>query len=105
VSEYYDREGKQLGLFEWARLMKNNEYKVVAQDVLVEGDEPVQVSTIWLGLNMQFLDGPPLIFETMIFGGRYEGYQWRYPTEAAALAGHDQALSLVKDLANHTHDE
>ena len=33
----------------------------------------------------------------MIFGGPLADYQWRYPTEAAALAGHGQAVTAVRE--------
>ena len=58
-----------------------------------------QVSTVWLGLDHNLWgEGPPLIFETMIFGtGPLADSCWRYPTRAAALAGHDQACALCRD--------
>ncbi|WP_166903861.1 hypothetical protein [Mycobacterium sp. DL440] len=37
------------------------------------GDDEVVVSTVWLGLNHSFTDdGPPIIFETMVFGGVHD---------------------------------
>ena len=54
------------------------------------------VSTVFLGLNHQYGDGPPLIFETMIFGGRWDLYQWRWPCRADALSGHNAIVHLVK---------
>lgn len=49
----------------------------------------VSVSTVFLGVN------PPLLFETMIFGGKLNGRQWRYCTWDEAMAGHEQALNLL----------
>lgn len=49
------------------------------------------VSTVWLGLDHQYGDGPPLIFETMVFPGKDDIGELdceRYSTEADALAGH-----------------
>jgi hypothetical protein len=37
-----------------------------------------------------------LIFETMIFGGPFDQSQWRYHTEAAALAGHRQLVEALR---------
>jgi predicted cobalt transporter CbtA len=50
------------------------------------------VSTVWIGIDHRFGDdGPPLIFETMVFN-RAEGWGEldceRYSTEAEAVAGH-----------------
>ena len=44
------------------------------------------VSTVFLGLEMAFRDGPPVLFETMIFGGPFdEQFQWRYHTKKEAI--------------------
>ena len=55
----------------------------------------VRVSTVFLGIDHQYGDGPPLLFETMIFGGGHDGYQERYPTWEMAEAGHKEACSLA----------
>lgn len=77
----------------WAEILKGPD-RVVRQDELGE----VRVSTVFLGIDHNFWGhGPPLIFETMVFGGPSDQYQQRYSTEAAALAGHDQVVSAVRD--------
>ena len=53
------------------------------------------VSTVFLGLDHQYGDGPPLIFETMIFGGREDGYQDRCTTRQEAVQMHQKACVLV----------
>lgn len=65
--------------------------RIVQQDTV--GD--VRVSTVFLGVDHNFGDGPPLLWETMIFGGKHDEYQERYTTRAEALAGHRTALGLV----------
>jgi hypothetical protein len=37
------------------------------------------VSTVFLGTNHSFGFEPPLLFETMIFGGRFDDYQTQVP--------------------------
>ena len=55
------------------------------------------ISTVFLPVNHQLSgDDPPLIFETMIFGGIHDGYQTRYSTWEDAKAGHTKAVNLVK---------
>ncbi len=55
-----------------------------------------EVSTVFLGLDHQWRKGrPPILFETMIFGGKYDGQQWRYATKAEALAGHAAVVAEV----------
>lgn len=57
------------------------------------------VSTVFLGLNHQYGEGPPLLFETMVFNdGSGEDFDiMRYTTHAQALAGHDQMAAKVRD--------
>jgi len=55
----------------------------------------VKISTIFLGLDHQLGDGPPLLFETMILGGKHDQDQWRYHTWDEAMEGHKAAVKLV----------
>ena len=55
------------------------------------------VSTVFLGLDHQFGDGPPLLFETMVFGGPLDQATDRYPTWKEAEKGHDQIVAEIKD--------
>jgi len=55
-----------------------------------------RISTVFLGLDHRFSDeGLPVLFETMIFGGKMNGELWRYSTHAEALAGHISAVRKV----------
>lgn len=54
------------------------------------------VSTVFLGLDHNFCDdGPPLLFETMVFGGEHDQYQERYSTWDEAVNGHDRIVKNV----------
>jgi len=55
----------------------------------------IRVSTMFLGLDHSFGEGPPLLYETMIFGGEHDQYQARYATRKEALAGHKEAEELA----------
>lgn len=57
----------------------------------------IQVSTVFLGIDHNFGEGEPLLFETMIFGGKYDDYQERYSTYEEAEKGHKKAIKLVKE--------
>ena len=50
----------------------------------------IRVSTVFLGLDHRFDEtiGNPLVFETMIFGGKYDQYQERYTSWEEAIRGH-----------------
>ena len=80
-------------ILEWARSFEESS-RVVEQTMIGE----VKVSTIFLGLDHQYGDGPPLLFETMIFGGPEDGYQERYSTWEEAEKGHKTTCELVKKL-------
>lgn len=54
------------------------------------------VSTVFLGLDHSFSGGPPVLFETMIFGGKHDDFQDRYLTWDAAEAGHERAVRMVR---------
>ena len=56
----------------------------------------VEVSTVFLGLDHAFGSGPPMLFETMVFGGKYSDEQWRYSTWDEALEGHWKAVAMVR---------
>lgn len=103
MSEFYDRQGRRMEMLDWAARLEDREYSVVAHH-WVRG---WMVSTVWLGLDHGFgHSAAPLIFETMIFppgdeaGGHSvwsDEYCDRYPTEEAAHAGHDRALSWLRE--------
>lgn len=57
----------------------------------------VRVSTVFLGIDHRFHGaGPPLLFETMVFGGALDGQMWRYSSWDDAVAGHAAAVRKVK---------
>ena len=91
--EYYDRDGSPLTQKEWGKKHVDVIYKIVSRTAL---SADVVVSTVWLGINHNWYDdGPPIIFETMVFGGPRDQEMERYATEAAAIAGH---LAMVDEL-------
>ena len=90
---YYRRDGTPCSMEEWAAGYENfDERKRVALDVI----GGTKVSTVWLGLDHSFGSGPPLIFETMVFGGEFDQEQQRYSTEEEAKAGHARWVERVK---------
>jgi hypothetical protein len=97
---YYDRAGNPLELMEWARMFEDGgeDYRRVAYDLIVYGEGHAEISTVWLGLDHNFsMYGPPLIFETMVFGGPDEDEmeQHRYSTEEEARIGHAGVVEMV----------
>jgi hypothetical protein len=57
----------------------------------------VRVSTVFLGIDHDLVGhGPPVLWETRMFGGRWHGEQVRYRSRAAALAGHEAICRRVR---------
>lgn len=77
----------------WAMWFEKADRRV-ARDVLADG--AVEISTVFIGLDHQWGDGPPLIFETMIFGGSENYSMDRYSTWDEAEAGHARMLKIAK---------
>lgn len=89
MANYFDRDGNPLELMEWAMKFEDLDYKRVAFTEL--GD--LEVSTVWLGTTVS-REGPPLIFETIVFGGEDERTT-RYATLEEAERGH---AAIVEEL-------
>lgn len=58
----------------------------------------IRVSTVFLGLDssLGLHDGPPLLYETMIFGGPLDGHTRRYATRDAAIIGHQEVCAELR---------
>lgn len=78
---------------EWATKMETNNRTVAKTEI-----NDILISTIFLGLDHGFGKGDPILFETMIFGGKHDQYQERYETWEEAEKGHKRAVELVKKL-------
>lgn len=93
---YYNRNGEEINIDEFFRLIETTNYKIVANDT-VKG---FYISTVWLGLDHSFGDGTttaPIIFETMIFkeGDWKDLWCKRYTNEADALSTHSSVVSII----------
>lgn len=104
--DYYDRQGRPITMEQWAELREDHLH--VAETWVGQ----LWVSTVWLGMDHGWGDGPPLIFETMVFARRVsysEFLCFRYSTEAAALVGHQRAVLVAErhkyGWVKHARDE
>lgn len=90
MSKFYipDERGKPVATDQrtWAAWLETHPVERVVDRTLV-GD--VEVSTVFLGLDCDLSgNGPPLVYETRIFGGAHDRAMDRYPTRDEAVAGH-----------------
>ncbi len=95
MTDKYILEGKkpipEPDLMAWGRWFEAADRYVGKTDV---GE--VHISTVFLGLNHCFGEGPPVLFETMVFGGDLDQEQERYTTWDEAEAGHAAMVGRVK---------
>ena len=77
-------------LLKWARWMETGDRRV-AETAIGKS----RVSTVFLGLDHSFGEGPPLLFETMVFGGANADYMIRSSTWEEAEAQHEDAIGIV----------
>lgn len=78
-------------LIKWA-----NWFEKADRNVAVDSFDDIMVSTVFLGLNHQFGNGPPLLFETMVFGGELDQEMDRYSTWDEAIKGHKIVVQKAK---------
>lgn len=96
----YILDGKKIvpvDLMIWAKWFETADRHVAKTDV-----GTMHVSTVFLGIDHSFGGGPPLLFETMIFGmpeGQDE-YQERCSTWEQAEGMHERAVAHARSLMN-----
>lgn len=79
-------------LGEWGKWMEDGDRRVKSTNL----PDDVRISTVFLGLNHQLGDGPPLWFETMVFGGPLDQLEERYSSWGQAEVGHEQWVKKAK---------
>lgn len=81
-------------LLTWARWYEGGiEKRRVARTTIGE----VEVSTVFLALDHSFCEGPPILYETMVFGGPLDQELDRYSTRSEAEAGHEKWVRMVQE--------
>lgn len=80
-------------LIKWSKWFEENSDKRILKRETVNG---CIVSTIFLGINYQLFTGPPLLFETLIINGIYDGEIHRYTTWDQAMKGHHEMVNLCR---------
>ena len=92
-------EPKAVDLVTWAYWFEastNNRTRVIAQDKDESGETTVMVSTVFLGLDHNWGDGPPILWETLVLGGDLDGEMTRYSSRDDAMRGHQDMCAKVR---------
>lgn len=84
----------------WARMFSKTSDRIVGKTATGDGD----VSTVFLGLDHAYGEGPPLLFETLVFGGPLDQEMVRYSTYEQAEQGHTAMVERVKGYAQSLRD-
>lgn len=103
MKNLYILEGREVipakDIFEWAEFFEDRGRRLIKQtqvQILNHRDYCV-VSTVFLGIDHSFMeDGPPLVFETMVFGGLFDGRQVRAYTYTGAEECHTFMVARIK---------
>jgi hypothetical protein len=86
---------------EWFERSQRTGERVLAHDRnerRAEGEPEIFVSTVFLAIDSNFLfNGPPVLWETMVFGGLLDGEMQRYTSRAEALRGHRAMCKRVME--------
>lgn len=103
--QYYDPDGNPLTSEQWIEMFETRKDDTTDDSWWrrrTDISPDISVSTVWLGLDHRFMgDGPPLFWETMIFGGDCDQDMWRHSSKEEAFESHERivkALQAGKDL-------
>jgi len=83
-------------LIAWAQWCETASNRTVG---LTDVTSEIRVSTVFLGMDHRFPGrpkGPPILFETLVFGGPLDGQGGRYVSWDDAEAGHKAMVRKVR---------
>jgi hypothetical protein len=80
----------ELDPVKWAESWRTTQRHVAITEI-----KDARVSTVFLGLDHGFGDGLPILWETMVFGGKLDGLQQRYSTQEEAERGHNEIVGRL----------
>jgi len=83
---------------EWAERFDDDSMRSVAFDIIdPRPDHRIEVSTVFIGIDYNVhRQGPPLLWETMVFGGAMDLKATRYASYEAAIEGHRATCAQVR---------
>lgn len=87
----------EVDLYTWARWLDHGHRVLACDKDESDPDKTITISTVFLGIDHNWNPyGPPVLWETMIFGGLLDQEMDRYTSKEAALAGHQAMCARVK---------
>lgn len=102
MKDYYIPDGQNQHIqvtmeeyFRWHRSLPEATKTRIGTKVARSMIGDITVSTAFLGTDHGFGGGPPLLYETMIFGGERDEETTRYTTWGNAVTGHEKIASEI----------
>jgi hypothetical protein len=92
---YYRMDGTAATRAEFIAMVKDPR-RFIGNTIIRHRGEVIRVSTVFLMLDHSFMGGPPVLWETMVFGGPNDCEQWRYAHRRAAKAGHRDVVRFLR---------
>lgn len=83
----------RVDLHTWAEFFEDMEQRRIA---FTRISPRITVSTVFLGIDYSFgSTGPPIVFESLVFGGKHNEEMLRYATYAEAVKGHNELVAMA----------
>ena len=89
----------EVDLLTWAHWLEHPDNRIVA---LTQITSQAYVSTIFIGIDHRwpgYPPGPPILYETVIFGGPLDGEGARYCSHDDAMTGHKMYVKRARKAA------
>lgn len=85
-------------IIDWAHWMSTHERRVMLTkfESTDKNDKEILISTVFLGVDHNFGNGPPILWETMIFPDDKWRYQRRHTSRYEAVIAHEEAQAFVE---------
>lgn len=94
MSRYFilkDDRPKESTFPEWARQPKSD--REIAETTI----DGVQIKTVFTGVAEYFNGGEPLLFKTMVIGGKNDGYERHHISKDQAIRRHEEIAKQVRE--------
>ena len=94
---WYGFDGEPISSEQWQESFLDPRRQVGDDDI-----DGIRISTVWLGQDLcPWIDGPPIIFETMCFGGPVDQEPYRCATWEQAQTQHEAMVTLCLLYSNY----
>lgn len=96
MAEWYGLDGQPISIAEADALLPDSARRTVARTMITTDRGRVEVSTVFLVLDHGWDDGPPVLWETMTFGGPDDLATQRYRSVQDAIDGHADIVTATR---------